>query len=316
MATAKRKMCHGATQQIKVQFMNQFDNLQGFNGRGDDLAGIGSKLKKAAKKVTKAVKSVPKKVVAEVKRSDIAKAALVVGAGVLLAPAAGAMVSKMGAGAAKLATGAKGLVGSAAKSAVTTKAKDSLLKRVGKVALSAGKTAIKHAPAAAAVVGTGLTVSAMLNERKAAKKMARQTGDIEAQQALMNPEALKAARNAANKIGKKTPAFDRLVATRKAQGYTDEQIAQEWAASQSFVATTQNAVASAIEGDIVSQLMSRGMPQAQAQSYAPQIAQEIGQDTGERLQNDFGGVNIKHVAIGGAILAGVYLLNRPSKGAK
>jgi hypothetical protein len=290
--------------------MNQFDNLQGFENRGGDLAGLGF-LKKIKKQVKRSVKQVK----AEVKRSPVAKAALVVGAGVLLAPAAGALMGKIGAGAKGLIGGAKGMVGTAAKSAVTGKAKDSLLKRVGKAAVSAGKTAIKHAPTAAAVVGTGLTVSAMMNERKAAKKIARQSADPEMRAIVGSPNAAKVARNAAARIGKKTPAFERLVATRKAEGATDEQIAQEWAASKSFVDTTQSAVASQIEGDIVSQLINRGMPQQQAQSYAPQIAQEIGRETGLQLQNEFGGVNVKHLAIGGAILGGVYLLTR-KKGAR
>lgn len=285
--------------------MNQFDNLSGVPNRGEDLAGLGSKLKKAVKKIAK----VPKKIVAEVKRSPIAKAALVVGAGVLLAPAAGALAGKLGIG--------KALTGTAAKSLATSAVKKTAVQSIGGKLLKIGKKAVKAAPAAAAVVGTGLTVASAVGQAKAAKeakRLARSTGDSAAQQALTDSATPQIAEKIRRRIGKKTPEFERLVATRKAQGKTDSEIAQEWAASKSFVDTTEKAVASQIEGDIVSQLINRGMPQQQAQSYAPQIAQEIGRDTGQQLQNDFGGINIKHVGIGAAILAGVYLINRkPSR---
>ena len=76
-------------------------------------------------------------------------------------------------------------------------------------------------------------------------------------------------------INEKSPQFDQLISTMRAQGKTDNQILDAWGSSNSFVATSKTAVGEAVDNDVYTYMRGKGYTQEQADVVAPLVSDQL-----------------------------------------
>lgn len=265
--------------------MNPFDQL---NGNG--LNGLeGFSFSKAFKKVKDAVKKVDKKLgidkvkkaigldkvekatdkailqtAAEIKRSPVAQAALVAGA-VMVAGPAGLALAKSAGGA---IVGGLSKVGGALATVAKSGAVKAIVGGVGKVA---------------AVGGKALATQALT-------QMAQGAGAPQQYQQYMTDKTGPRIDSAINDIAN-DPRYAALVAQMRAQGYSDEQIAQYWATSEAYRQAAVPAIAQTVYPQAYAAYQQQGYSPAMAQDMAYKTSDMVAEDTVTKIQDKMSGMD-------------------------
>lgn len=262
---------------------NAFDGVYGYNEQAElgfiNFKKLGKFVKKSAKKVGKVAKKVvsaPVKAIKKVaKKADIdfIQAGKWTGEQIKENPA---LAIGLAAGGAALTFGAGPMIAAGIKGA------GGMLASGGGMIAGAAKASL---PAVGAIADRMMPI---------AKERFQQMG----QQALNDGEA----------VGQ-SPEYIEAVQQLQAQGYTDQQIAQQWMTSQSYYKQALPEVQRAVYPEIYQQYAAQMSPQ-QAQMQAYRDSEHVAEATVRDVQNTAAGLSVEKLVLPAALVAAAFAFTR------